>query len=138
MIINKLIPLIKNTGIEIEKLDYNKDFISNIKTENNQKSKITIIEIPSLSDNNIDINIFIHSDSVVMICNANRKWTSADKGVIDRLKKINDSLNILLVLNGVNTQVMESVLGELPKKRSFIRKWIKRIILMQFFYKNFS
>jgi polysaccharide biosynthesis transport protein len=138
MLINKLISLIEESGLEAEKVEYDKDVISKLSMDVNQKKKIFIIEIPSFSDKYIDYDIFNLSDGIALVCNANRKWTDADKNAIDRLKKMNSELNIFLILNGVSTQIMESILGELPKKRSFLRRWIKRIILMQFFYKKFS
>jgi hypothetical protein len=43
---------------------------------------------------------------------------------------------INFIVNGVNINEAEAILGDLPKKRSVFRKKIKSIFKFQFFSKN--
>jgi len=52
---------------------------------------------------------------------------------INNIDKVDISKNkILSILNGVELYHMESILGEIPKKRSRIRRILKKIIKLQF------
>ncbi len=71
-------------------------------------------------------------DLPLMVCRANRVWSQADQGVVENVTKITNCAP-LFILNGVELEVVESVLGDLPKKRSWFRKITKKIVRFQFF-----
>jgi hypothetical protein len=71
----------------------------------------------------------------MLICRANRSWTDADNGALETLKKITKCEPVAL-LNGVEINVVETVLGDLPKKRSLLRRKLKKIVRFQYFTKS--
>ncbi len=91
-----------------------------------------IIEIPALLYNNLPINLISNSDITLLVCRSNRIWTEADEGALETLKNI-CSEEPMVVLNGVDMQAVEAILGDLPKKRSRIRRIIKNLVRLQFF-----
>lgn len=94
-----------------------------------------LIEIPPVLHYQYPSNLMATADATVLICRANRVWTPADESMIEHLLKTK-SKEPLFVLNGVEEPVLESILGELPKRRSKFRRFLKNLIGLQFFTKE--
>jgi len=92
----------------------------------------TIIGIlPSLNQASSEWNLLEGAHETLLVVSADQTWTSSDVQSAALLEKISKR-KPLLVLVGVNEQRLEHWLGELPKKRSRIRRLIKRVIRFQF------
>lgn len=102
-------------------LDYTPDYI--------------VIELPSIIDNNHPTELFIDSDLDILVCRSNRTWSKADKAALDRLMPFSES-KMKFVINGVELKEVERVLGDLPKKRTSLRKKMKSMFKLEFFSKN--
>ncbi|SDX08011.1 hypothetical protein SAMN05444411_10343 [Lutibacter oricola] len=110
--------ILKQKNIE---LDYTPDFV--------------IIELPAIIYNNYSSELIINADLDILVCRSNRVWSNADESAISNLREdCASKLNI--IVNGVNINEIESLLGDLPKKRTKFRKKIKSIFKFQFFNKN--
>jgi hypothetical protein len=94
-----------------------------------------IIELPPIIYNNYPIELFTHSDIDILICRSNRLWSEADQSALNGLLPATGS-KMHFVINGVELKEVESLLGDLPKKRSEFRKKIKTMFQFQFFSKN--
>jgi hypothetical protein len=53
-------------------------------------------------------------------------------GIGELPKRLLEQTETEVLVNGVEIDVLESIIGEIPKKRSFFRRMIKRIIKFQF------
>jgi hypothetical protein len=71
-----------------------------------------LIELPSIMNNPYPVGLLSNSDLSILVCRANRSWSEADQGALDRFKKFTDD-KAYLVLNGVELSVIDSVLGDL-------------------------
>ena len=94
-----------------------------------------LIELPALLQNSHPAELLQQADLIVLVCRANRIWSDADQTVLNDLTPLVEN-KIQFLLNGVELQELESVVGELPKKRSSFRKTIKSFLRFQFFSKN--
>jgi polysaccharide biosynthesis transport protein len=94
-----------------------------------------IIELPPIIYNNYPTELFTNSDIDVLICRSNRLWSEADQTALNGVLPLSGS-KTHFVINGVEIKEVESLLGDLPKKRSEFRKKIKTIFQFQFFTKN--
>ncbi|MFT5238866.1 MAG: succinoglycan biosynthesis transport protein ExoP [Flavobacteriaceae bacterium] len=94
-----------------------------------------IIELPALIYNNYPADLMTHADLGILVCRSNRVWSDADQSAINNLLATSAS-KINVIVNGVNINEIESVLGDLPKKRSQFRKKLKSMFKFQFFSKN--
>lgn len=67
----------------------------------------------------------------VCVVSSKRAWNKADQFALDEFESV---LNVKsrLLLNGVEPDYMDSVLGEIKKTRSPIRKFIKAILTLEF------
>jgi len=92
------------------------------------------LEIPSIIYNSYPINVIRTFNHAVLVCRANREWKEADEAALEHFKEIFGN-NITVFLNGSEIQYTESILGELPKKRSRLTRLLKRILRMQFYSK---
>lgn len=103
---------------------------NNISLSNNPD--FVIVELPALIYNNYPSALINEADLGVLVCRSNRVWSDADQSAIDNLLTTSAS-KINLIVNGVRINEMESVLGDLPKKRSQFRTKLKSLFKFQFF-----
>jgi succinoglycan biosynthesis transport protein ExoP len=102
-------------------LDYNPDYV--------------IIELPALIYNNYPANLMTQADLRILVCRSNRVWSEADQSATSNLLETSAS-KIKVIVNGVNLNEVEAILGDLPKKRTDFRKKIKAMFNFQFFTKD--
>lgn len=94
-----------------------------------------IIELPNVLDTNYPADLIVASDLVVLVCRSNRLWSKADENLLNNIKELSPS-KLQFIINGVALDEVESLLGELPKKRSLARSKIKNMLRFQFNSKN--
>jgi succinoglycan biosynthesis transport protein ExoP len=118
---------------------YNAQNFSDILDQNNITLNFTpdfvIIELPALIDYIYPIELLNKADLDILVCRSNRVWSDADKSAMKNILAASES-KINFIINGVTINEIESVLGELPKKRSLLRRKIKAMFKFQFFSKN--
>ena len=90
-----------------------------------------LIEIPPILYFPFPAGLVATVDLPLMVCRANRVWSPADQGALDNISKVTNHAPQFL-LNGVELDVIESVLGDLPKNRGRLRKFLKNLIRFQF------
>ena len=91
--------------------------------------------MPALLYFNYPAELIANADIDILVCRSNRTWSDADESAISNLREACGS-KLKIIVNGVNLNEIESVLGNLPKKRSKFRKKIKSIFQFQFLSKN--
>ena len=107
------------------------DLIKNASLPQGVRYDYVLIEIPPILYYSFPSQLITKADFAILVCRANRIWSVADQGALDVLKKITSHEPVIL-LNGVELQVVESFLGDLPKKRSRFRQIAKNVIRLQF------
>jgi len=94
------------------------------------------IELPALLYHPYPADLVSSADLPVLVCRSNRTWSEADQSALDVLMKLT-AQQTHFMLNGVKLPVVESVLGELPKKRSQFRRMLKNFFRLQFHSQNY-
>lgn len=89
-----------------------------------------ILEIPGIIYNPYPIDLIAQADASLIVVRSNRSWKKADTLALTTIVKVLKDKPIAL-LNGVEIEVLDSVLGDLPKRRSRFRRLLKRILTMQ-------
>ncbi|NQY05721.1 MAG: hypothetical protein HRT68_05815 [Flavobacteriaceae bacterium] len=107
------------------------DLIPKSISKNGFKPKCIIIELPSLLEHNYPVKLCKNATLKLLVCRANRLWSKADSNVLDRFKN-NVGNSIGAVLNGTSLEEIENVLGEIPMRRSKMRRFLKRLFRLQF------
>lgn len=95
-----------------------------------------ILEIPSIIKNPFPVKLASKMDYTFLVTRANRAWGDADKNALSLFNEATTGPEPTIILNGVKVLEMETVVGDLPKKRSLIRKWVKQIVQFRFFTKK--
>ena len=95
-----------------------------------------LLELPSIIKNPFPVKLASAIDHSFLVVRANRSWTEADRNALQLFNEATTGPEPTIVLNGVKVLEMETVLGELPKKRSRFRRWLKRLVQMRFFSKT--
>ncbi len=92
-------------------------------------------EIPSITKNFYPFNLVSKVNSSFLICRANRVWSVSDANALNTLREIKN-IQPQIIVNGVDAYEMESIVGDLPRNRRFIRVLLKRILKFQFLSKK--
>ncbi|NAS32694.1 hypothetical protein GTQ40_17065 [Flavobacteriaceae bacterium R38] len=108
-------------------LDFNAD--------KNQNPDYILIELPNLLDLDYPSELIANSDLSLLVCRSNRLWSKADDNILDKIKEISGE-KLKFIINGVEIKEIETLLGELPKKRSKVRIRIKNMFRFQFYTSN--
>ncbi|WP_431156711.1 hypothetical protein [Winogradskyella poriferorum] len=114
--------------------DY-QEFMVNFSEDNNGSLDYILIELPNLLEFSYPSELIANSDLALMVCRSNRLWSKADDNILDNLKAI-ASEKLQFIINGVEIMEVETVLGELPKKRSKTRTRLKNMFSFQFYTNN--
>lgn len=85
------------------------------------------LEIPFLSHNSVPYDLVSQAHVSLLVMNAERSWTSAHERTTGLYQKAAKN-KVMLVLNRVTPEMLESVYGEIPKRRSPVRRIIKRFL----------
>ena len=96
---------------------------------------IVLVEFPPFDSMIIKQNMLPTLDHSILICRANRIWSRIDKDLLAIYTKTTGNRPSLL-LNGVNADFAEEYIGEVQKKRSTFRKFVKGLMKFEFGNKN--
>jgi polysaccharide biosynthesis transport protein len=112
-----------------------KELIEKNTVSSGYKPEYIIVEIPPILYYSFSPQMIASADLAILVCRANRVWSAADQGALATLKKTATHEPVALI-DGVELLVIESVLGDLPKKRSRARRILKKIVRFQFLTRN--
>lgn len=89
-----------------------------------------LLDLKGILSNEYPIEMVERFDTAVCVVSAKRKWSKADKFA---LWEFEQSINIRprLLVNAVDPDFMDSVLGEIPKLRSGLRRFLKSVLTVQ-------
>ena len=96
---------------------------------------IVLVEFPQFDSMIIKQNMLPTVNHSILICRANRIWSRIDKDLLAIYSKTTGNRPSLL-LNGVNADFAEEYIGEVQKKRSTFRKFLKGLMKFEFGNKN--
>lgn len=99
------------------------------------QSEFVIIELPNILETNYPADLIEAADLTILVCRSNRIWSKADANLLKNIKDITNS-KLQFIINGTELNEVETVLGELPKKRSKTRIRIKDLLQFQFYSKS--
>ncbi|MBL7903598.1 MAG: hypothetical protein JNL22_01120 [Bacteroidales bacterium] len=94
------------------------------------KPDFVLIEIPNLLSYPFPEEL-VKNSIMVLVARANHVWSDADQNSLESIMKFTSG-DPQFILNGVDLGVLETVLGDLPKKRSRFRRMLKKLVRLQF------
>ena len=114
--------------------DFNVDtFFTNLIEQDFNEMDFIFIEIPSILHYPTPVRMMRKVHFALFVARANRPWSIAETNVLNNFKKtVLESTETECIANGVKLEVLETIIGEIPKRRSFIRRFVKRILKLQF------
>jgi capsular polysaccharide biosynthesis protein len=95
------------------------------------KKDILLIEFPALDTLVVKPSRLPVLNQAILVCRANRIWSKIDKQLLTLFCKSTSNKPVLL-LNGVNPDFAEEFVGEVPRKRSYVRSLAKRMMKFEF------
>ncbi len=90
-----------------------------------------IIELPALLVQEYPATLTQSGNLSVLVGRATRTWNKADEEVL-RLYQSSGEHTVLALLNGCQVDQLEGIIGEIPKRRSVLRRIFKRIVNVDF------
>ncbi|MDN5211685.1 hypothetical protein QQ020_06475 [Fulvivirgaceae bacterium BMA12] len=89
------------------------------------------IEMPPLLHYQYPIKMLENIHLSYLVIRSNRKWNKADDTTLATYREI-VSQQPQVIINGVKIETLESIIGEIPKKRSWLRRTVKRWAKFEF------
>jgi len=96
-----------------------------------EKGGYALVEIPSVSDGITNTALLQSADLVYLVVDATRTWNQADKTYLNKLNQILDK-NLYPVLNKAHPDNMEDFIGEIPKRRNGLVRFVKHRLLKRY------
>lgn len=90
-----------------------------------------LVEVPALLTNEMPAAIAAQVHQSVLITRANRTWNQADTKALEHWTELAPAAPIGF-LNGIKLHLLDVVLGEVPIKRSKLRKLINKLLRFDF------
>ncbi|HSI74558.1 MAG TPA: hypothetical protein VK957_01630 [Lunatimonas sp.] len=105
---------------EIENNNWTKRFSSN-------NHDFILVEMPDFQDYHLNYSLINQSHLLILVLDSEGTWTAANQTTLDILKQ---TIRIphLALLNKLSEEETEEIIGEIPKKRSQLRKRIKNLL----------
>jgi polysaccharide biosynthesis transport protein len=106
-------------------------YLSRHHKEDYETADYIFIEVPAVSGELYNPALLKSSDINYLIVEASRTWSPADDFYAKKLKRLLGE-KIASVLNKTKPDDMEDIMGEIPKKRTRLRRYVKNVILKRF------
>lgn len=84
-------------------------------------------ELPNIEELPLNYSLINQANVLVMVLDAERNWNSSDSRFHESLKEMIEIPHVIW-LNKMKDDELEDVNGEIPRKRSFLRSKIKKIL----------
>ena len=108
------------------------NFFTQMIDKDYKRMDFIFIEIPSILHYPTPVRMLKSVNFALFVARANRAWSIAETNVLEEFKEmVLESTETESIVNGVKVDVLETIIGEIPKKRSYIRRMVKRLIKFQ-------
>jgi uncharacterized protein involved in exopolysaccharide biosynthesis len=101
------------------------------KTVSHKLDNVILVEFPAVFKEGFQVELMKSCDQNVLVARADRSWEVADKRMLEDYREQFEN-EPYLFLNGVKSHELEQLIGDLPKKRSRLRRWLKRVLQFEF------
>ncbi len=127
------------SGIDFLKYNRDADFINarsidaflELSASDYRKYNVIILELEELSKFSTPDKILNGVHLNLLILSSERVWSEADSRALGLFSKLTP-IKPVIVLNHADIDKLESIVGEIPKRRSNVRKVVKRIVTFDF------
>lgn len=92
---------------------------------------LILLELDELGRFTLNDNLIKGIRSHLFVVSSERVWSEADSRALSLFTKMT-STPPMVILNHIEIDRLEAIIGELPKQRTFVRKAIKRIVTFNF------
>lgn len=103
-----------------------RSYIDLLANQHQHLADIIIIELPSLQENEVPIHMINAAHMFLFVLRTDRIWRKSDTVLLNYLSA-NSGVRMRSVVNGMQLDRLEEFVGEMPKRRSTLRKFVKRI-----------
>lgn len=106
------------------------ELLSSYAEQSDQTGELKFLECDSYHSGTFSIEKLKRSSLVVWVIKANSTWGSAQKRTLDQLRNAGID-NIQVLINGIDIFWLDGLIGELPVKRTGLRRFIKRLARLE-------
>lgn len=116
------------TGIEEGLKDNYREYISTMSILGEENTEVSIVMHPNILQYNYNKALLTRPSINLYVLNASSIWSNAESSKLDELHDL-ELKNDHVVMMNVNLYELENIIGEIPKKRSQIRIFFKRLLI---------
>lgn len=92
---------------------------------------LVLFEAPNMIDSLLPYHVLAQADYNILLIRSSRTWGKADEAALTHFMKLVKS-PVRFILNGVMIDTLEDIIGDIPRKRGFFRRVIKKYLRMEF------
>ncbi|HCE56704.1 MAG TPA: hypothetical protein DER09_02630, partial [Prolixibacteraceae bacterium] len=100
--------------------------------ENLKNFDFVFVEIPGVIHHPTPHKLLKNADNLIIVTRADRPWINADNLSVSNLIENAGQDKLVMILNHINIDELENVLGELPGKKTLLRQFVKRLFMTFF------
>ncbi|MCF8218505.1 MAG: hypothetical protein K9I29_01490 [Bacteroidales bacterium] len=108
------------------------EFVEHVTKELSKTPEFIIIEPGAIIPEEYPLKLLKWVDTSYCVARANRLWSDADRNALKHIERLLPQ-KPHLILNGAELDAVESILGEVPKKRSKALMMLKKGLKLQFY-----
>lgn len=97
---------------------------------------VILFDLPCMRETVMPFHILKKFHEHILVARANRSWADADTSAVNQYKASIANSQLSVLINGENLYDLEMFVGELPKKRFWLRTKLKQLVQMQFYSKK--
>ncbi|GAB2799938.1 hypothetical protein GCM10027275_52400 [Rhabdobacter roseus] len=91
-------------------------------------ARFVLVELPALITSPMLVQWVQQADYSLLVADAARGWDHSDRNALQTYQE-NTSRPVGLLLNRIQPDHLEEVIGEVPRPRSSFRRWMKRLLV---------
>lgn len=108
-----------------------KEYLQIVSDASSKDTGVILFEIPALATETFNTNLFHHADLSLLITHMGRTWSNADDYHMSKLKSCNIP-ELFAISNKITPGALEHLTGDLPKKRTKFRVFMKNKVMKRF------
>lgn len=89
-----------------------------------------VLELPALRHHALPMALLERATATLLVVRADRAWSAADAHTLSVVRAAANRPP-LLVANGVSVEALDAVAGDIPRERSPLRTWAKRVLCLE-------
>ncbi|BAU54894.1 GumC family protein [Mucilaginibacter gotjawali] len=93
-------------------------------------NRLILYVTPNLAKNSLPVSVARKSSLNLMVFNANDTWQPVDRDLLNKTRALTPDIPVYTWLTQTDESNLDGIIGEIPKRRSWLRKKVKKMLTL--------